>query len=514
MRHTRIVLALGVAAALFGLSACQTAEPSGGGAPTPNNAVVRVLMDEWDMTPSITSVPAGKVSFLAVNQGKVEHEVVVLKTDKSPKDMVMALGGMKVDETTSGETIGEVEVEAGATGASTFDLGPGQYVLICNVPEHYKAGMVSQITVTGEAVATTTAPVARKESPATGAPGTLGERKDITLVKAVRPTLVNTLEAAQKGDMAGARKAFAAYDGAWNGIEVYINFRSAQLYGELESDIQARLTKLLDDPQSNPADVVSTAREMLAKYDEAIKMVEDSPAISPLFDDLAALRIVRGDTIRNVGPALKAGDVAAAKAYFTQFLSRWADIEDLVKAYSTDAYADTEAAMAKANTAFQKTTPEARELDALVAETLARYNFGVSLLNAAARNADMAKTTYTAGDLQLAAGVAAIQAALNNSLPLWQAGRYQESADHARRASGELFAAVSGALRAKNSADAALQKALDAYAAAAGQPGDATTVRAAQKAAIGAAAVAQQALVGQFWTDPRFKDGVKALRAQ
>jgi hypothetical protein len=36
---------------------------------------------------------------------------------------------------------------------------------------------------------------------------------------------VNTIAALKKGDVPKARAAFADYDSAWNGIEVYINTR-------------------------------------------------------------------------------------------------------------------------------------------------------------------------------------------------------------------------------------------------------------------------------------------------
>jgi uncharacterized cupredoxin-like copper-binding protein len=478
--------------------------------PSPNNAVVRVMQDEFHMKPDIASVPAGKVTFVVVNQGKVDHEMVLLKTDKAPDKLVVQSGASKIDEAASGENLGEVEVEAGETNAGTFELTPGKYVLICNIVDHYKAAMYSAFEVTGTAVKAAVPASATAVSKPAAIPVVPGARKDIALVKAVRPTLVNTLDAAQKGDIAGTKKALHEYDIQWHGIEVYVAFRSAKLYGELETDIQARLTKILDDPQAKPADIVSTSKELLAKFDEVIAMVETSSAISPVFDDLEAIRMLKAETINEIAPMLKAGDVASAKATFTQFMSRWPDVEDIIKAYSVDAYADTESAMAKANTAFQKSKPDVAELTPLVADTLARYNFGQSLVNAAARNADPTKTTFTKDDVQLAAGVSAIQAELNASLPLWQAGKYKEAGDHARLANGDLYAKVSAALKAKNDADVPFKKALDAYTALSDKSGDATTTRAAQKAAFEAAAVAQQVLVGQFWTDPKFKDAITA----
>src|SRR3954471_23191114 len=72
------------------------------------------------------------------------------------------------------------------------------------------------------------------------------ERFEITSIKAVRPTIVNTIAALQKRDVAAAREAFEAYDSAWNGIEVYINVRSREAYGILEHGFQARITKGLE----------------------------------------------------------------------------------------------------------------------------------------------------------------------------------------------------------------------------------------------------------------------------
>ena len=103
------------------------------------------------------------------------------------------------------------------------------------------------------------------------------------MVKAVRPNLVNTIDALKKGDVAGAKKAFAAYDAAWNGIEVYINYRSPQLYADLETDLQAKIQKALDDPASKAEDITPLVEQELAKWDEAIKLVSsgagDQPAL-------------------------------------------------------------------------------------------------------------------------------------------------------------------------------------------------------------------------------------------
>src|SRR5258708_7978546 len=57
-----------------------------------------------------------------------------------------------------------------------------------------------------------------------------GERFEITSVKAVRPTLVDTVAALQKRDIAAAKAAFAAYDSLWNGVEMYVSTPTKDMY--------------------------------------------------------------------------------------------------------------------------------------------------------------------------------------------------------------------------------------------------------------------------------------------
>src|ERR1700733_2538264 len=68
-----------------------------------------------------------------------------------------------------------------------------------------------------------------------------GERFEVAGIKAVRPTLVDTIAALQQGDVAKAKSAFEAYDSGWNGIEVYINVRSRDLYQAIELNYQKKI---------------------------------------------------------------------------------------------------------------------------------------------------------------------------------------------------------------------------------------------------------------------------------
>jgi uncharacterized cupredoxin-like copper-binding protein len=93
-----------------------------------------------------TSAKAGNVTFTLVNDAKEQHELIVLKTD-TPFDQLEVGKDFRVSEDAS---IGEIsETDAGKTATQTFDLAPGNYVLVCNIPLHYGQGMRLAFTVKG-----------------------------------------------------------------------------------------------------------------------------------------------------------------------------------------------------------------------------------------------------------------------------------------------------------------------------------------------------------------------------
>ena len=330
------------------------------------------------------------------------------------------------------------------------------------------------------------------------------------LVKAVRPRAAALVEAIKGGNLTTARTAYTAYDAGWNGVEVYVNVRSRQLYADLETDLQTKLEEGLDAPQPNFPELTRTAEALLRKYDEAIALVTAGPPLHPLFDDVAAVRIVRAD-LRQTGPALKAGDLATARRTFQDFRRGWPGVEGLLKERSADAHSQITTALGQADSTFAAPTATPATLTVPVERLLDRYNYGLRLLNAAARGAVVAKTTYTPEDVSAAALLATLDQVLSDSLVAWESGDYAQAGTAARRATSDLFARVAAPLAAK-SADADLKKALDTYTALAGGAGDRAKVQAAARAAREAAAVAQQSLAGQFWTAPAFQAEVAAQR--
>jgi len=212
-----------------------------------------------------------------------------------------------------------------------------------------------------------------------------GERFDVSSVKAVRPTLVNTIAALQKGDIAGAKAAFEAYDSAWNGIEMYVNVRSKDMYDALEHVLQARIEKALSTPNPDVTALLADAQAMLVKYDEAIDMVAKAPPLNPLWDDIARLRIVRAH-LREVGPALKAGNFDKARKSFAAFDTNWDSIEDMIKSRSADDYVAIEKGMIEIEKALMPDKPDVAGATALVNGVMAKYNVTVTEMVKEARS--------------------------------------------------------------------------------------------------------------------------------
>jgi uncharacterized cupredoxin-like copper-binding protein len=143
---SRQACALIAAASVFVLAvaACgggdEEASTGGGGA----GGTVPVTMgspEEYSLVPEPAEVAAGAVSFEVVNEGTIEHEMVVVKTDKGAANL--ATDG-EADETGA---VDEIVLGAGESGDLKVDLEPGTYALVCNLPGHYEEGMYADFTV-------------------------------------------------------------------------------------------------------------------------------------------------------------------------------------------------------------------------------------------------------------------------------------------------------------------------------------------------------------------------------
>ncbi len=112
----------------------------------PDNEV-HVKLHSFELVADKLTIPAGSVTFKAINTDVVTHEMLVIPvadaTMELPYDRTIAR--LSEDALVS---LGEVpEIEAHTKGEVTLDLTPGTYILLCNLVGHYQAGMHTVLTV-------------------------------------------------------------------------------------------------------------------------------------------------------------------------------------------------------------------------------------------------------------------------------------------------------------------------------------------------------------------------------
>lgn len=134
------VLGASLFASMALLGACasdsETQKSESGGASSVTGTV-----KEWEVNVDPTSVQAGEVTFTITNEGTIEHEFLVVKTDLAPGEIPVE-GDHFSENLDSISVIDEIgEYAAGTTEALTVTLEAGNYQLVCNIPGHYQSGM-------------------------------------------------------------------------------------------------------------------------------------------------------------------------------------------------------------------------------------------------------------------------------------------------------------------------------------------------------------------------------------
>lgn len=95
-----------------------------------------------------TKVKAGRVTLEAVNRSKdLVHEVLVVAAPPDGTELPYDAKTNTIIEKRV-HSLGEIsELKPGARGKLTLNLRAGTYLLLCNQPGHYKAGMSTKLVV-------------------------------------------------------------------------------------------------------------------------------------------------------------------------------------------------------------------------------------------------------------------------------------------------------------------------------------------------------------------------------
>ena len=109
--------------------------------------LVSVNEHDFRIAVSPQEVPAGEVVIEAQNHGPDMHELIVVRAGDA--GLPLRSDGMTVDEERlEHATLGALEPgEPGTVRDLHLHLGPGRYVLLCNMAGHYMGGMHTTLLV-------------------------------------------------------------------------------------------------------------------------------------------------------------------------------------------------------------------------------------------------------------------------------------------------------------------------------------------------------------------------------
>jgi uncharacterized cupredoxin-like copper-binding protein len=101
------------------------------------------------ITTDVSRVKAGKIDFEVTNDSKsMVHEMLVVKVKTFKEALPYNDNQARIIEDKTND-FGEVsELEPGQSGSLTLNLKPGKYMLVCNIPGHYKSHMYTDLLVT------------------------------------------------------------------------------------------------------------------------------------------------------------------------------------------------------------------------------------------------------------------------------------------------------------------------------------------------------------------------------
>jgi uncharacterized cupredoxin-like copper-binding protein len=122
------------------------ATPTSTTAPAPRRLIV--VEHDFGLATSTGTLSGGSVEFSIANQGPSSHELLAFRTDLPEDQMPLGPDG-RINEDAIPKVVDTgTDIAAGTQRQLTAPLAPGRYVLVCNLPGHYKLGMHAVITVT------------------------------------------------------------------------------------------------------------------------------------------------------------------------------------------------------------------------------------------------------------------------------------------------------------------------------------------------------------------------------
>src|SRR5262249_55917062 len=149
MRNWKALLFLAAACAAFLACGSSASSPSPS---TPSNVTgtpLSMTLTEWKVEVPST-LPHGQYAITITNNGSMEHELLVFKSELYPAQYpVDATGNIQEDGPGITKISDGDNIDRGKSQTRTVDLTqPGLYLFACNLPGHFKQGMYTVVTVT------------------------------------------------------------------------------------------------------------------------------------------------------------------------------------------------------------------------------------------------------------------------------------------------------------------------------------------------------------------------------
>lgn len=127
-----------------------TSESSSASAATPDATTLAVSLREFHIDASSTMVTPGVKTLEIDNAGTVQHELLVFRSDLAPNAYPIDPTTGDINEDAAGLTkVSDGDnLDPSANQSRAVDLSqPGTYTFVCNLPGHFRSGMVTTFTV-------------------------------------------------------------------------------------------------------------------------------------------------------------------------------------------------------------------------------------------------------------------------------------------------------------------------------------------------------------------------------
>jgi uncharacterized cupredoxin-like copper-binding protein len=123
--------------------------PSGGLAIPRGSHVLHVDEHDFRISLTHTTLPPGNYVLVDTNLGPSPHELVMWKTADRDDQLPLNNDGRVNEDSPALTNVLDSgsSLQPGETRLLATTLAPGRYVLVCNLPGHYRAGMHVTITV-------------------------------------------------------------------------------------------------------------------------------------------------------------------------------------------------------------------------------------------------------------------------------------------------------------------------------------------------------------------------------